>query len=237
MDDSITSNTSPDDRGKFERLLDAMPRIAEAVNAFSSEENQRAALDALVQAIGIPAGSAESADPAASARMSRLAPSSAAETSSASTSGGTADRDGGEENPNDGGDKPTAASAKTGGRRRRPARKWEPVRDINFRPEGKKALKEIVKEKQPTTIDQKNVLSVWWLEQVAEIGGIGVGHVLAAYKECDWREPAVPDNALQVTASRESWIDTKNMKAITTTPSGRNVVQYDMPIKKPGQKS
>ena len=45
--------TNPDDRDSFDRLLDAMPRIAEAVNTFSSEKNQRAALDALVRAIGL----------------------------------------------------------------------------------------------------------------------------------------------------------------------------------------
>jgi hypothetical protein len=41
------------DRDPFDRLLEAMPRIAEAVNAFSTEKNQRAALNALVDALGI----------------------------------------------------------------------------------------------------------------------------------------------------------------------------------------
>lgn len=217
--------TNPVDRDTFDRLLDAMPRIAEAVNTFSSEKNQRAALDALVRAIGIT-DVGVAAD--ASGPISVYAPAGEVgaaeevdvpaqpmdETSSAAA-----------EAP-----KPNGASGSK--RRRGPARKWEPVRDINFRPAEKQSFKDLVAEKQPTTIDQKNIIAVWWLEQVAEIAEIGVGHVLAAYKECDWREPSHPDNALQVTASREHWLDTKNMKAIVTTPSGRNVVQYDMPLKK-----
>lgn len=209
----------------FDRLLDAMPRIAEAVNAFSSEKNQRAALNALVRAIGIT-----DADVAASPEsLPNSNPAPAVET--------------GEEEAEVSTDLtiesslPPAEVQKTNGvstskRRRSPGRKWEPVRDINFRPADKQSFKDLVAEKQPATIDQKNIVAVWWLEQVAEINEIGVGHVMAAYKESDWREPSAPDNALQVTASRENWLDTKNMKAIVTTPSGRNVVQYDMPLKK-----
>jgi hypothetical protein len=44
---------TPQGEGTFGQLLEAMPRIAEAVNAFTSEKNQRAALDALVRAIGL----------------------------------------------------------------------------------------------------------------------------------------------------------------------------------------
>ncbi|MGK8465508.1 hypothetical protein [Nocardia cyriacigeorgica] len=123
---------------------------------------------------------------------------------------------------------------KAGGRRhRKHGRRRDPVRNIDFRPDGQLSFRDFVAEKQPTTIDQKNVVAVHWLEYVAEIPDISVGHVLAAYKECSWREPANPDNALQVTASRFHWLDTHNMASIVVTPSGRNGVQYDMPITPP----
>jgi hypothetical protein len=70
------------------------------------------------------------------------------------------------------------------------------------------------------------------MEQVLELSDIGAGHVLAAYKACQWREPNAPDNSLQVTASTKDWIDTGDMKAIRTTSEGRNVVEHDMPIAK-----
>ncbi|MER7559079.1 hypothetical protein ABTZ46_19200 [Nocardioides sp. NPDC126508] len=217
--------TSPDDRDSFDRLLDAMPRIAEAVNTFSSEKNQRAALDALVRAIGL--ADAGAAAPPASPPISIHLPAPEVGDDAAEDSADlvTKTSPAQTESPKSNG---TSASK----RRRSPARKWEPVRDINFRPADKQSFKDLVAEKQPASIDQKNIIAVWWLEQVAELKEIGVGHVLAAYKECDWREPSYPDNALQVTASREHWLDTKNMKSILTTPSGRNVVQFDMPLKK-----
>lgn len=218
--------TNPDDRDTFDRLLEEMPRIAEAVNTFSSEKNQRAALDALVRAIGIT--DAGAAEPPARPPISIHMP--ADETSDNDVAEVSADVV--TETSPAAGETPKFNGASASKRRRSPARKWEPVRDINFRPADKQSFKDLVAEKQPATIDQKNIVAVWWLEQIAEIKEIGVGHVLAAYKDCDWREPSYPDNALQVTASREHWLDTKNMKAITTTPSGRNVVQFDMPLKK-----
>lgn len=228
----MVNANSPDGRDKFDRLLDSMPRIAEAVNTFSSEKNQRAALDALVRAIGInvpgPGGADVSSD--SSTMANHQSTGEMVDDDSAEVKTGVAS-----ETSLPAAETSKANGASTSRRRRAPSRKWEPVRDINFRPADKQSFKDLVAEKQPTTIDQKNIVAVWWLEQVAEFEEIGVGHVLAAYKECDWREPSKPDNSLQVTASRENWLDTKNMKAIATTPSGRNTVQFDMPFNKDKQ--
>jgi hypothetical protein len=227
-DTTLTTDDRPDIGDTFDRLLEAMPRIAEAVNAFSSEKNQRAALDALVRAIGIGPffeGVAAPAVAAAPAAVSTTPLSDSGSYSAASVI---------EEPVTVNGSEPVTAP-KTTARRRRPGRKWEPVRNIDFYPEGKQSLPELAEEKQPTNADQRNLLAVWWLEQVAEMKNIGVGQVLAAYKACGWREPASPDNALQVTASRQSWIDTKDMTAIETTPQGRNLVQHQLPNKKAGK--
>jgi hypothetical protein len=209
------------DQDQFDRLLEAMPRIAEAINLFGSAEVQRSAFDALIASMGV-------------SRPRQVAPvlgESDEDTPVAeSDKGARVD----EEEPDPRG------AASTGSRRRRGRtvgkRSWEPIRDIDFRPEGKQAFKDLVGEKEPVTQDQKNLLAVYWLERVAGSQEIGVGHVMAAYKECDWREPAKPANSLQVTASREHWIDTKNMKSILTTPSGRNMVNHDMPVAQKSKK-
>lgn len=206
----------------FERLLKAMPDIAEAVNAFSSEENQRAALDALVRAMGVT-GTAPTISPT-------LAEPPKSEGNGNDSAGrSTEGVDNKIETGPPSGPPVTGGTARTAGRRRRPAKKLEPVRDIDFRPEGKQSFKDLVEAKKPANIDQKNVLAVYWLEQVAEIPEIGVGHVMAAYKDRDWPEPTNPVNSLQATASRQHWIDTRNTKAIITTPGGRNQVKHEMP--------
>ncbi|GLY88616.1 hypothetical protein [Actinoallomurus iriomotensis] len=213
---------STNDEQMFDRLLDAMPRIAEAVNAFSSEDNQRTAFDVLMRTMGvgassppapdvpdmpeqIPGDESGSAEPAPVAEVAEVPPAD--------------------------GPAPTSrpgSTAKASARRRRVPKKIEPVRDIDFHPDGKQSFKDLVEDKEPKTLDHKNLLAVYWLEQVAEVTEIGVGHVAAAFKNRDWREPANPANALQVTASREHWLDTKDMTAISTTPSGRNTVKFEM---------
>jgi hypothetical protein len=214
--ESHVTGTTTQTADTFERLLDAMPRIAEAVNAFTSEDNQRSALAALVEALGVAPREAQ-----------------AVHTPPVESPDGGNDReeitqvvedDAGETEPEaaNGKGKPSA-------RRRRTTKKPEPIRDIDFRPEGKQSFKEFVEEKGPKSMDQKNLTAVFWLEQIAEVHDIGAGHVTAAYKDRNWREPANPANALQATASREHWVDTKNMKAIVTTPSGRNQVKFEMP--------
>jgi hypothetical protein len=100
---------------------------------------------------------------------------------------------------------------------------------------GKQSLPDLANASKPRTIDQKNLVAVYWYEQVAGLPDINVGKVLAAYKQMDWNEPSHPDTALQATASREGWIDTRNMKAIVTTPSGRNMIK-SMPVAKKATK-
>ena len=58
-----TEMTPPGDL--FDRLTEAMPKMAEAVNAFTLKDNQRLALQALLTAAGVPA--APPAAPGASA--------------------------------------------------------------------------------------------------------------------------------------------------------------------------
>jgi hypothetical protein len=222
---------SPNNPDAFDRLLDAMPRIAEAVNTFSSKKNQLAALDALVRAVGIPNVGIAVTSPGVLPSSIQTFVDQTGDDGEELVSGTRNEALSTPEDPT----KPNGTSATK--RRRMASRKWEPVRDINFRPPDRQSFKELIAEKQPSSIDQKNIIAVWWLEQVAEINEIGVGHVLSAYKECDWREPSNPANALQITASREHWLDTKNMKSIRTTPSGRNLVQFDLPIKKGKKKS
>jgi len=196
----------------FERLLEAMPRIADAVKALPSELREAAYSDLVAAFKGMPEPVVVTADV------------------SSISDEGTGDDEG--DGPN--GDQPSTQKkpARKIATRKTLARKtWTPDRHINFWPDDKQSFEEFIAQKQPSTIDQKNLASVFWLEQVAELEEISVSQVLAAYKSKDWHEPSYPDNALQVTASREHWLDTRNMKKITTTPSGRNMIKQ-MPVSK-----
>jgi hypothetical protein len=214
----VTSTpTSPETGNQLARLLDRRVEIAEFVNSFQSKGLQTKALDAVIQAFGISAPGRDTRSASAPATpVLTVVEDDTDEKGAATEVAGEAST--------------ASPKPKSGARKRRTSKKWDPVRNINFRPDGKQSLKDLAAEKSPHNFPEKNVLAVYWLEETAEIQEIGVGHVLAAYAECEWKPPSDPENSLQVTASQRRWVDTANMKAITVTHSGRSTVLHDMPI-------
>jgi hypothetical protein len=200
----------------FDRLLAAMPSIAEAVNGFASEENQSTALRALLRTFGLPDG--ERAGEKTRQPELSVVPSP------------------GDDHPesneqDEAGAGVSAEEQATRRRARRPgAKKSAPrAKDINFRPEGKQSLREFVEEKKPGNLQELNTVAVFYLKEVLGIDAIDVGHVLAAYIECGWRLPGNLENSLSVTACRTKWLNTSDRKAITLTNPGRNLVLLDLP--------
>ena len=198
---------------EFEELLSRMPRIAEAVNKFTSEDNQRTALDALLSPFRLsqePATHAEAAGPA----LSVVQP-----------------LDDGHDKAHHAEGSAPGAIAPSGTARRRTRNKKALLRakDINFRPEGKTSLQQFAADKAPADMNEKNVVAVYYLEEILSIPGIEPGHVLAAFIECGWPLPADPENSLRKTASVKKWLNTGDSKAIHLTFPGRNTVEHDMP--------
>ncbi|MFF4163749.1 hypothetical protein [Streptomyces sp. NPDC001741] len=205
---------------EFDKLLDAMPRIAESINAFTSKEVQEKAFDALATALNLSPAVSEEVEEylpeddegEADSKFATMAPAIGSKGDAAVDSGATA--------------------PERKRRKARPKRNWMAVKDIGFRPVGKVSFKEFIEEKQPSTIDLKGLTAVYYFEQILELEEIGVGHVMAAYKEAGWRNPSNPENALQATSSRHHWLNTSDMKAIKTTQRGRDWVDHDLPAKK-----
>lgn len=200
----------------FDRMLNELPRIAEAVNAFSSEDVQKAAFAALVAALNLRIGSSGSA------------------TSSAPTENGTHGGDGtagSEKADPDAGSGPGKPKRTRASRVRKSSGSVTAAKGLNFWPDGKTSLPDFVAEKLPNTNYERNLVAVYYLEQILEITDISAAQVLAVFKQCGWPEPGDPRNALQVTASTKQWIDTKVSSDVKTTPSGRNMVEHTMPTK------
>lgn len=215
---------------RFDRLLDALPRIAEAVNTFTSEDVQKAAFTALVAALSLP-GTA--ADVAADHVVPAADPPGQGDAGTAATTatGVAPTVDGSSQ---DSAKRPGAKARSP--RTRKAAAAVSAVKGLNFWPADKPSLPDFVAEKAPTNNKERNLLAVYYLEQVLEIEEITAGHVLGVYKECKWPEPSAPVNALHVTASNTHWIDTADSKAIKTTPGGRNMVEHTMPVPEPAKK-
>jgi hypothetical protein len=196
------------DESKMGALLADMPRIAKAVNAFTSESVQQQAFSALIAAFegGTPPTSASGSDhPRQAPPRKRPRVRSAAR-----------------------GDWDGNASA-TPARRRGGSPKR--VKDLNLAPGGKKSLKMFVEEKQPKTNHDRSLVSLFYLVEVAKVKPIAVDHIHTCYLDMNWRLPAQFTNSLAVTASKKGYFDTSSGEDIKLTPSGLNRVNHDLPSK------
>jgi hypothetical protein len=206
----------------FDRLLNAMPRVADSVNAFTSTEVQQLAFMALMKAAGIGDNSAlQNLINGSAATSPEFAEIIEAQVSPAIGALPAAPAE-------------PKATPRTRGKKSTKAAKVSisAAKDINFRPEGKPSLREVVEEKSPSTQDDKNLVAVHYLQMILELKDIGLPQVLAAYREASWRPPANPDNSLQVTASKRGTLDTKNMKDIRVTLTGETAFDHDLPRQK-----
>lgn len=205
--------SAPRSAGRLQELLDAMPRMAEATNAFESEETKRMALSAMLYAFGLPEN-----------------PPAPAQSSEPGLSVVTPIHDGPED---DGTVETTPGSVGTStavGRRSRPRKKTalRPI-DIDFRPEGKPSLREFAADKAPADNNEKNAVAIYYLTEILGMDAVEGGHVLAAYIECEWKIPADPADAIVKTAHRRKWLDSSSLRAIKLTFTGRNLVRHDLP--------
>lgn len=100
---------------------------------------------------------------------------------------------------------------------------------LDLRPKGVQSFADFATAKAPNTINERNVVSVYWLTRIAGHDGATVDQVYTCYKDRAWRLPANPRNKLAVTASTKAWIDTSDMESITVTVGGENFVEHDLP--------
>jgi hypothetical protein len=191
--------------GGLDGLLAEMPRIAEAVNAFTSEAVQQQAFEALLAAHSgsAPAPARRGADVSGGKKQTGTTPKPAA--AKAATSNG--------------GKKP----------KRRTASAPKQVKDLQLSPKGKTSLKDFAAEKKPATNHDRNVLSVYYLFKTADVAPISIDHVYTCYREMSWRVPADLANSLAMTASKKRFLDTADLQDIKLMHRGEEHVELDLP--------
>ena len=201
------------DNDLLEELLEAMPRIAEAVNRFDSPEVQSAAFDALMRAtLGdeplqarTPKGTHQTESGA------QPAPSESPQASPSSSK---------------------RASPKKLGRKGRVAS--IPLdKSLSFKPGGKASLYDFIKEKNPKTQQEKTIVFVYWLKEVAECKKVGVSQVCTCYREMGWEAPSNPANQLSKLAKDKKWLDSSDTSDIELNHPGTQFVEHQLPAESP----
>lgn len=206
----------------FDRLLGAMPKIAEAVNAFASPDVQRRAFDALLATLGA----------IVEARTSPLTPETHRSDDGSSLGTGL------NEAPKVVPMVPTTKGSKPQRRRSRTLPKqWTPNRSLNVRPDGKKSLQDFVNEKQPNNAFEKNLVAVYWLKSELGKNPVDIADVMACYRACGWPIPDNLPNRLSVTGTRKGWLDTRDRTNLSVTVVGENAVLHELPAPKKSKKA
>jgi hypothetical protein len=201
----------------FDQLLSVMPDIAEVVNKFASEDNRRTALAVLLRVHGLPEQAPTLAGPHEPG-LSVVPP----------LCGDTVEEHDAEESG------PSADSSPAVSGRRRSSKKRSSARplDVQFRPEGKPSLADFAAGKAPASIAERSAVVVYYLAEILKFEAVEAGHVLAGFRECNWPDPSPSiEAALQVAACRKRYLVTSDMKNITLTSAGRNLINFDLPKK------
>jgi hypothetical protein len=197
---------------KLDALLGRIEQIAKAVNSFNSEAVQKQAFDALLSAFHGNA-STRNLKPVNDEVKDGQGTSEAAP---AAAPGRTTKR----------------SSTKPKREAATPRASGGLVRDLNLRPTGKQSFDEFNAEKKPRDNQEKFLLAIYYLEQVAEVQPVTAAHVATVFRMTSgWREPGNLGSGLRMTAHRKNTIDTSDLDNLKTTPHGRNFVEHDLPRK------
>lgn len=188
----------------FDELVEAMPKIAEAVKAFP-ESVQGKAFDALMEAHAgnAPIASTDTGSTSAKTRRTRK---TSTRKSKASDNG-----------------------AKTTAKRSSSAPTM--VKDLDLAPKGKASFKDFAAAKAPTSNNDKNVVIVYYLAQITGTSPITIDHVFTSYRNAAWKIPKNLQNSLAATASKKGYFNTSDLQDIRLEVHGINRVEHELPEK------
>ena len=185
----------------LDELITAMPRIAEALKGLP-ESVQGKAFDVLVARVPGGAPVPPPGEPDPAKKQRKETTRETKETA---------------------GEKATA--------RRRSTGSPTLIKDLDLTPNGKKSFQDFITEKNPETQNDRSVVSVYYLDQIAGISPVTINHVFTCYRRAGWKIPAHLPNGLAVTAHEKGFFDTSNLQDIKLVSHGINRVEHDLPKK------
>ena len=105
------------------------------------------------------------------------------------------------------------------------------VPDLNFRPDGKQALKEFVVEKSPKRDLEATLALVYYMQHIMALSKIGPAHVMTAFKEVEKRIPGDVAQTIRNVKNSKMWLTFNGIDDVRTTTQGDNFVEHEMGAK------
>lgn len=104
----------------------------------------------------------------------------------------------------------------------------ELVPNLNFRPNGKQSLKEVIEQKGPASDVETTVLVVHYMHHIMGLSKIGPAHVLTAFKEAGKAVPVDLKATIRNIKKSKMWLNFTDIEDIGTTTQGDNFVEHEM---------
>jgi hypothetical protein len=195
----------------LDALLERMPKIAEAVNAFSSEAVQHEALQAMMAAF-----SGTSQEPVVLVKRQEDKTPDATEAET---------------------DAPEERNRRGSTRKKRNGSKssWSLNKGLDLHPSGKESFEDFLAAKQPAApLSDQDMMAavVYYLSEVLELPKITIDDVGTVIRRTPGRkEPTNLPGVLRNAQGRKATIDCGDLQDIKLTSAGRNFVEHNLPVK------
>lgn len=104
------------------------------------------------------------------------------------------------------------------------------AKDLDLRPKGKQGLREFYEQYNAKSNFEKNLIFVYWLQEVAGLTGISQDHIFTCYRNIRGvKAPAALYQSLVDTSKRKGWLDTTDTDDVKVTIPGVNHLEHDLP--------
>lgn len=196
-------------QSELDALLERMPKIAEAVEKFSSKAIQAEAFRSLIRAFSADLVDAEDID----------------------------QDDTGDENNSDTPTPAKKTAAKKTAAKKAAGSKttFSIDKSLDLVGGGKPPFKEFAGQKAPTNVLEKCLVSVYWLSRIRKPEAAAtIDQVYSCFKHMEWKVPSDLANTLAQAGSKNGWIDSKKRDDLKVPIHGENFIEHEMPKKVAG---
>lgn len=103
----------------------------------------------------------------------------------------------------------------------------EYLTDFNFKPSNNKSLKDFYNEFSPKNNYEKNLIFVYYLQEIQKISIITTNHIYSCYRELGLKIPSLPQSLIDTSANK-GYISTSNTNDLKVTRTGMNYIEHDI---------
>lgn len=103
------------------------------------------------------------------------------------------------------------------------------VKEMDLRPKGAESFIDFWDSKHPVSQPQALTVAVYYMKKVLSLAPVTPNHVYTCLKEVRYRVPNDLPQIIRNCATREGWVDTKNINDLQITTRGENFVEHDLP--------